>query len=56
MFEHFRSTGSDPKDALDKALFSQMQTLAQRKKDAIKVNALNVFLKNSIVRSKPFIE
>ncbi len=32
-----RSTGADPKVALDKALFSQMQILAQRKKDAQKV-------------------
>ena len=34
----FRSTGDDPKEALDKALFNQMQALAQRKKEAIKVN------------------
>ena len=33
-----RSSGNDPKDALDKALFNQMQLLAQRKKDAIKVS------------------
>lgn len=36
-----RSTGSDPKEALDKALFNQMQVLAQRKKDAQKVSGCN---------------
>ena len=36
-----RSTGSDPKVALDKALFSQMQVLAQRKKDAQKVSGFD---------------
>ena len=33
-----RTSGSDPKEALDNALFKQMQLLAQRKRDAIKVS------------------
>ena len=40
---NFRSSGSDPKEVLDKALFAQMQALAQRKKDAIKVMDYRVF-------------
>ena len=32
-----RSSGGDPKEALDKALFAQMQVLAKRKNEAIKV-------------------
>ena len=40
---NFRSSGSDPKEVLDKALFAQMQALAQRKKDLIKVMDYRVF-------------
>ena len=44
MTSHYdlQSSGTDPKSALDKALFEQMQSLANKKKDASKESTIFV--------------
>ena len=36
----FQSSGTDPKEALDKALFEQMQQMSNKKKEAVRVRKI----------------